>query len=93
MTFITVFAGGIAIEATGWQIWFWQLGSCILAMAFVYFMCPETGGKSLEEVDLVFMDKQEREVFEHEHGEFQAERRVSQNSEKSGSGSRYVEKV
>ena len=57
MTFITVFAGGIAIQRTSWPIWFWQLGSCVLAIFFVYFMCPETGNKTLEEVDLVFMDK------------------------------------
>lgn len=40
MTFITVFAGGIAIQKTSWEIWFWQLGSCVLAIVFVYFMCP-----------------------------------------------------
>ncbi len=57
MTFVTVFAGGIAIQRTNWAIWFWQLGSCVVACIFVYFMCPETGGKSLEEVDLVFVDK------------------------------------
>ncbi|KAK5166572.1 uncharacterized protein LTR77_008115 [Saxophila tyrrhenica] len=57
MTFITVFAGGIAIQRTNWAIWFWQLGSCIIAILFVYFCCPETGGKTLEEVDVVFMDK------------------------------------
>ena len=59
MTFVTVFAGGIAIQNTSWAIWFWQLGSCVGACFFVYFMCPETGGKSLEEVDLVFVDKED----------------------------------
>lgn len=44
-TFLTVFAGGIAIQETNWAIWFWQLGSCVLAIPFVYFMCPETAGK------------------------------------------------
>jgi hypothetical protein len=48
MTFVTVFAGGIAIQNTNWAIWFWQLGSCILAIFFVYFMCPETVGKTRE---------------------------------------------
>jgi hypothetical protein len=57
MTFVTVFTGGIAIQKTSWAIWFWQLGSCVVACVFVYFMCLETGGKSLEEVDLVFVDK------------------------------------
>ena len=46
MTFVTVFAGGIAIQKTSWAIWFWQLGSCFLSIFFVYFMCPETGGKT-----------------------------------------------
>lgn len=43
---MTVFAGGIAIQRTNWAIWFWQLGSCIIAIFFVYFMCPETVGKT-----------------------------------------------
>ena len=33
---------------------------------FVYFMCPETGGKSLEEVDLVFVDKDDAPVAMHD---------------------------
>ncbi|KAH8802565.1 putative sugar transporter STL1 [Xylogone sp. PMI_703] len=53
-SFITVFAGGIAIENIGWKIWIWQLVACIVVIFFVYFMCPETGGKSLEEIDLLF---------------------------------------
>ena len=53
---VTVFAGGIAIQNTSWTIWFWQLGSCVLAIPFVYFMCPETGGRTLEQIDLIFMD-------------------------------------
>ncbi|KAK2754289.1 hypothetical protein FQN54_007169 [Arachnomyces sp. PD_36] len=57
MTFITVFAGGIAIQNIGWKIWIWQLLSCIIAIPFVYFMCPETGGKTLEEIDHIFMKK------------------------------------
>jgi hypothetical protein len=45
MTFVTVFAGGIAIQRTSWAIWFWQLLSCFGSIFFVYFMMPETGGK------------------------------------------------
>ena len=122
MTFITVFAGGIAIEAAGWEIWFWQLGSCILAIPFVYFMCPESkfpciepcpkpsdiilkhlyreyantclaGGKSLEEVDLVFMDKAVRVTFVRQHEEFRAEQGESTASGKEGADSSHMEKV
>ncbi len=32
----------------------------------MYFMCPETGGKSLEEVDLVFVDKEDASVVMHD---------------------------
>jgi len=31
MTFVTVFGGGIALQRTGYGIWFWQLASCILS--------------------------------------------------------------
>ncbi|KAG0645448.1 Sugar transporter STL1 [Hyphodiscus hymeniophilus] len=60
-SFITVFAGGIAIERIGWKIWIWQLIACIAAIPFVYFMCPETGGKSLEEIDMLFAKSRVRD--------------------------------
>lgn len=40
-SFITVFAGGIALQNVGWKIWLWMLLSCAVAIPFVYFMCPE----------------------------------------------------
>ncbi|KIW61331.1 hypothetical protein PV05_01463 [Exophiala xenobiotica] len=53
-SFITVFAGGIALQNVGWKIWIWMLLSCAVAVPFVYYMCPETTGKTLEEIDLIF---------------------------------------
>ncbi|KAH6632880.1 general substrate transporter [Boeremia exigua] len=53
-SFITVFAGGIALQNVGWKIWLWMALSCAAAVPFVWFMCPETTGKSLEEIDLLF---------------------------------------
>ncbi|KAH7116542.1 general substrate transporter, partial [Dactylonectria estremocensis] len=53
-SFITVFAGGIALQNVGWKIWLWMTLSCFAAIFFVYFMCPETTGKSLEEIDFIF---------------------------------------
>ncbi len=38
----------------GWKMWLWCLLSCALAIPFVYFLCPETTGKALEEIDLLF---------------------------------------
>jgi len=49
-----VFAGGIALQNVGWKIWLWMLLSCAAAIPFVYFLCPETTGKTLEEIDLIF---------------------------------------
>lgn len=40
-SFITVFAGGIGVDRTGWKIWIWQIISCFGIIPFVYFMCPE----------------------------------------------------
>ncbi|KFY09380.1 hypothetical protein V491_08211 [Pseudogymnoascus sp. VKM F-3775] len=44
-SFITVFAGGIALENVGWKIWLWMALSCAAAVPFVWFLCPETSGK------------------------------------------------
>lgn len=60
-SFITVFAGGIALENIGWKIWLWMLLSNWIALPFVWFMCPETTGKSLEEIDLLFAKDSVRE--------------------------------
>lgn len=40
-TFITVFAGGIALETVGARIWIWPLVFNVIAVVFVYFMCPD----------------------------------------------------
>ena len=92
MTFITVFAGGIAIQKTSWAIWFWQLGSCALAIPFVYFMCPETGGKSLEEVDLVFMDKDDA-AGQTSSPAAESEGHLDDYKQKEVAASEYTEKV
>ncbi|KAH8805252.1 putative sugar transporter STL1 [Xylogone sp. PMI_703] len=60
-SFIMVFAGGIAIENVGWSIWIWQLVASVLVIPFIYFYCPETTGKSLEEIDLLFATDEVRE--------------------------------
>ncbi|KAF2842057.1 sugar transporter-like protein [Patellaria atrata CBS 101060] len=59
MAFVTVFAGPIAIadENVGWKTWIWFLVFNVLAGPFVYFCCPETRGRSLEEIDLIFMSE------------------------------------
>ncbi|ETN37508.1 uncharacterized protein HMPREF1541_07130 [Cyphellophora europaea CBS 101466] len=55
MTFVTVFAGGVALERVGPKIWVWYLTFCFVSILFVYFYCPETSGKTLEEIDAIFM--------------------------------------
>lgn len=41
MSFVTVFAGGIALTNVGPLIWIWMVLSAAIAVPFVYFMCPE----------------------------------------------------
>lgn len=40
-TFLTVFAGGIALDTVGARIWIWPLVFNFAAILFVYFMCPD----------------------------------------------------
>ncbi|KIX08835.1 uncharacterized protein Z518_03492 [Rhinocladiella mackenziei CBS 650.93] len=57
MSFVTVFAGPIAIADpnVGWKTWIWFLVFNFIAIPFVYFSCPETRGYTMEEIDLIFM--------------------------------------
>ncbi|KAJ5825167.1 hypothetical protein N7474_002305 [Penicillium riverlandense] len=54
-TFVTVFAGGIGIQMAGWKIWIWPLTFNVLGVLFVFFMCPDPTGKTLEEIDALFV--------------------------------------
>ena len=60
-TWIMVFGGGTGIDAVGPKIFIWPLICCFLAAAYVYFCCPETTGKTLEEVidDFVLLMSEE----------------------------------
>ncbi|KAF9890112.1 hypothetical protein FE257_006273 [Aspergillus nanangensis] len=53
-TFTTVFAGGIALQTVGPVIWVWPLCFNFIGIVFVYFMCPDPTGKTLEEIDSLF---------------------------------------
>ncbi|KAF2242351.1 MFS transporter [Trematosphaeria pertusa] len=57
MTFITVFAGPIGFDNVGWYFWLWVISGNVVAVLFVFLLCPETGGKTLEQVDFLFVDK------------------------------------
>lgn len=49
MVFITVMAGPIGLATCGWPFWFFILSGNIVGIVFVYLLCPETAGKTLEE--------------------------------------------
>ncbi|KAK4555211.1 hypothetical protein LTR86_007507 [Recurvomyces mirabilis] len=53
-TWVMVFGGGTGINAVGPKIFVWPLLCCFLSAAYVYFCCPETTGKTLEEIDVLF---------------------------------------
>ena len=54
MTFLTVFAGPIGLTNIRWHFWLWVFSGNVIAVIFVFFLCPETGGKTLEQVDYLF---------------------------------------
>ena len=54
-TWIMVFGGGTGIDAVGPKIFIWPLVCCFLAAAYVYYYCPETTGRTLEEIDQLFV--------------------------------------
>lgn len=58
-TWVMVFGGGTGINAVGPKIFVWPLICCFLAAAYVYWLCPETTGKTLEEIDVLFARSQE----------------------------------
>ena len=55
MTFITVFAGPIGFANIGWYFWLWVISGNVIAVLFVFLLCPETGGRTLEDVDFLFI--------------------------------------
>jgi MFS family permease len=57
MTFITVFAGPIGFSNIGWYFWLWVIAGNVIAVLFVFLLCPETGGRTLEQVDYLFVQK------------------------------------
>ena len=51
-----------AIASSGWKIYLFFMVFNILPVPFVYFFCPETQGKTLEEIDYLFTDKSMHET-------------------------------
>ena len=76
-TWVMVFGGGTGINAVGPKIFIWPLLCCFLSAAYVYFCCPETTGKTLEEIDALFARSQTTrdKIFNQ-----QTERRASAGS-------------
>jgi hypothetical protein len=84
-----VFGGGTGISAVGPKIFIWPLVCCFLAAAYVWFYCPETTGRTLEEIDVLFAKPGlHRDALEHAAVESKS-RRNSAHSGKRG----YAEKA
>lgn len=77
-----VFGGGSGLSAVGPIIFIWPLICCFLSAAYVWYYCPETTGRTLEEIDVLFAKSPEV----RERLEMEAERRHSIPREKSRIG-------
>ena len=53
MVFITVYAGPIGLQTCGWPFWIFILSGNVAAIVFVFLLCPETAGKTLEQGELL----------------------------------------
>ncbi|KAK4048331.1 hypothetical protein OIV83_004853 [Microbotryomycetes sp. JL201] len=55
-SFVTTFASPIALAdpKVGANIWWWFFAFNVLAIPFIYFLVPETAGKNLEELDVLY---------------------------------------
>ena len=54
---IILVAGPIALDKIKWKFFFVCICPTALHILFVYFMCPETKGRSLEDINAQFGDK------------------------------------
>lgn len=80
-TFIMVFGGGTGINAVGPKIWIWPMLCCFLTMAFVYFYCPETTGKTLDEIDYIFASPEARARMDARQNDVSDEEKVTVSHE------------
>lgn len=54
---ILLVAGPIAFDSISWKFFFVFIIPTALNIVFVYFMCPETKGRSLEDINAQFGEK------------------------------------
>lgn len=54
---IILVAGPIALDKIQWKFFFVLICPTVLHLFFVYFMCPETKGRSLEDINALFGEK------------------------------------
>lgn len=81
MTWLTVFVGPIGLEQAGPSFWAFLLSGNIVAIIFVFFLCPETGGKTLESIDYLFQKGMavKKDPFEVEEGYHDAKTKDGQS--------------
>lgn len=83
-TWVMVFGGGTGIAAVGPKIFIWPLVCCFLAAAYVWYYCPETTGRTLEDIDVLFAKPgPHREALERAAAESQGRRGSNVGSRKN----------
>ena len=55
-TFLFVMILPVGLENINWRFWIFVLTGNVVAVVVVYLFCPETGGKTLEQIDWIFAE-------------------------------------
>lgn len=91
---ILLVAGPIALDKIQWKFFFVCIVPTFFNILFVYFFCPETKNRSLEDINALFGEQVAIRFYgASEEEQAELERAAMEDKEKEKLGHAYTEKV